>query len=320
MVATPRSDATRPTTFILWAFSGPPNVSSYTISCLSKTKGSLGDDSERGHFREDFFPPVEIPVIAHTPWVQRNIPIPPGIYDQVCKIIWTKMDTGVYKRSNSSYHSRWFCVAKKEANAIRPVHCLEPLNAITIQHSGVTPFTEQIAEQFAGRACGGMLNLYVGYDERTLAETSRDYTTFQTPYSALHLTKLPMSWTNAVPIFHDDVTHILQVEVPQYTIPYIDNIPIRGPAMTYQAPDSAFETIPENSGIHRFIWEHFQNLNHIIQQMKYCGGTFSGKKSLLCVQEITVVGHICTPEGHIPDPLRVDKIVNWGPCKDLSEV
>ena len=91
-----------------------------------------------------------------------------------------KMDTGVYERSNSSYCSRWFCVAKKEADAICPVHSLKPLNAVTIQHSGVTPFTEQIAKQFAGHACGGMLDLYVGYDERALAETSRDYTTFQT--------------------------------------------------------------------------------------------------------------------------------------------
>ena len=84
-----------------------------------------------------------------------------------------------------------------------------------------------------------------------------------------------------VPIFHNNVTHILQLEVPQYTIPYIDDIPIGGPAMTYQAPDGTFKTIPENSGICRFVWEHFQNLNRIIQQMKYCGGTFSGKKSLL---------------------------------------
>ena len=165
----------------------------------------------------------------------------------------------------SSYRSRWFCVAKKEADAIRPIHSLEPLNAITIQHSGVTPFTEQIAEQFSGRACSGMLDLYIGYDEHALAKTSRNYTTFQTPYSALRLTKLPMGWTNAVPIFHDDVTHILQTEVPQYTIPYIDNVPIRGPATTYQATDGTFETIPENTSIRRFVWEHFQNLNHIIQ-------------------------------------------------------
>ena len=71
-----------------------------------------------------------------------------------------------------------------------------------------------------------MLDLYVGYDEHALAETSRDYTTFQMPYGTLRLTKLPMGWTNAVPIFHDNVMHILQLEVPQYMIPYIDDVPI----------------------------------------------------------------------------------------------
>ena len=40
----------------------------------------------------------------------------------------------------------------------------------------------------------------------------------------------------------------------------------------------------------------------------------------MCVREITVVGHVCTLEGCVPDPSRVDKIVNWGLCKDLSEV
>ena len=39
-----------------------------------------------------------------------------------------------------------------------------------------------------------------------------------------------MGWTNSVPIFHDDVTFILQAEIPHTTIPYIDDVPIRGPA------------------------------------------------------------------------------------------
>ena len=188
--------------------------------------------------------------------------------------------------------------------SLHPVNSLEPLNAITIQHSGITPFTKQITKQFTGCACGGLLDLYVGYDKHMLAETSHDYTTFQTPYGALHLTKLPMGWTNTVPVFHDNVMHILQPEVPQFTIPYIDNVPIRRPMTTYQNDNGVFETILENSSIRHFIWEHFQNLNHIVQQMKYCGGTFSGKKSLLCAHEITVVGHVCTPEGHVPDPMN----------------
>ena len=48
---------------------------------------------------------------------------------------------------------------------LRPVLCLEALNSVTIQHSGIPSFTEQLAEQFAGQGCGSMLDLYVGYDK-----------------------------------------------------------------------------------------------------------------------------------------------------------
>ena len=54
--------------------------------------------------------------------------------------------------------------------------------------------------------------------------------------------------------------------------------------------------------------------------MKYSGGTFSWYKSILFVPEITVLGHRCTAKGHLPDQDRLAKIVNWGPCKDLTNV
>ena len=282
--------------------------------------GFAWSDSERGHFREDFFPPVDMPVVPHTPWVMRNIPIPPGIYNNVCDLIKKKLDAGVFEPSNSSYRSRWFCVAKKDGVSLRMVQSLEPLNKVTIQHSGVPPFTDQVAEHFAGRACGSMMDLFVGYDERALAPSSRDYTTFQSSFGALRLTTLPMGWTNSVPIFHDDVTFILQPEIPQVTFPYIDDVPVRGPASRYIQPNGEPETIPDNSGIRRFVWEHFQDLNRVVQRMKYCGGTFSGYKSFLCRPEITVLGHRCTIDGRLPDQSRVDKVINWAPCKDLSDV
>jgi hypothetical protein len=277
-------------------------------------------DQERGHFREDFFPPIEIPTIPHKPWTERNIPIPPGIYEEVCRIIKSKMDAGVYEPSNSSYRSRWFCVVKKDGKSLRIVHSLEPLNKVTIKHAGVTPFTDQIGEHFAGRACGGMLDLYVGYDERGLSDSSRDLTTFQSPFGTLRLVTLPMGWTNSVPIFHDDVTYILQPEIPDTTVPYIDDVPIRGPAERYVLPDGTEERIEGNPGIRRFVWEHFQNLNRVVQRIKYSGGTFSGFKSTLCAEEIVAVGHRCTPQGRLPDPKYIDKIAKWGPCKDVSEV
>jgi hypothetical protein len=100
------------------------------------------ETSERGHFREDFFPPIDIPVIPHKPWIQRNIPISPGLYDKLCKLVKQRMDAGVFEPSNSSYRSRWFCILKKDGKSLHIVQSLEPLNKVTITHSGVPLFTE----------------------------------------------------------------------------------------------------------------------------------------------------------------------------------
>lgn len=112
-----------------------------------------------------------------------------------------------------------------------------------------------------------------------------------------------MGWTNSVPIFHDDVTYILQNKILHWTIPFIDDVLVKGPQSDYQQEDGSFKNIPENSGIHCFVWEHFGNLNWVAQRMKNCGGAFSGTKLTLCAQETIVLGHRSTPQGRLPDEL-----------------
>ncbi|KNZ76466.1 hypothetical protein J132_10441 [Termitomyces sp. J132] len=122
-------------------------------------KAFAWEDSERGSLHPDFFPPVRIPTIPHVPWVQHNRPIPPGLEKEVCKIIRDKISAGVYKPSNSAYRLQWFCILKKNSK-FRIVHSLEPLNRVTIRHSGVPPFSDHVAKSFAGRICGATLDLY----------------------------------------------------------------------------------------------------------------------------------------------------------------
>ena len=98
-----------------------------------------------------------------------------------------------------------------------------------------------------------MFDLYVKYDEKTLAENSRDLTTFQTLFGALRLVTLPMGWTNSVPIFHDDITHILQDEIPEVTISFIDDVPVKEPKSRYIKSDDTCETIEENAGIKKLV-------------------------------------------------------------------
>ena len=70
-----------------------------------------------------------------------------------------------------------------------------------------------------------------------------------------------MGWTNSVLIFHDDVTYILQLEIPKVMVPYIDDVLIEGSAEQYILADGPYEYIAENLRICQFVWEHFQGMN-----------------------------------------------------------
>jgi hypothetical protein len=59
--------------------------------------------SERGRLNETCFLPYKIPRIPHTPWSQRNIPIPPATLGEVVRIIQEKIASGVYEPSTAAY-------------------------------------------------------------------------------------------------------------------------------------------------------------------------------------------------------------------------
>ncbi|KAJ3564557.1 hypothetical protein NP233_g8218 [Leucocoprinus birnbaumii] len=242
-------------------------------------------EEEKGKFSSDYFDPVVIPTIEHVPWSLKNIPIPPGIFSRVVDIIKSKIAAGIYEPSNSSYRSRWFCVLKKDGKSLRLVHDLQPLNAVAIKDAGLPPVVEQYAESFGGRGCYGIFDLMVGFDQRELAAQSRDLTTFQSPLGTLRLTSIPM-----------------------------------GPPTRYETSRDSYETIPQNPHIRRFVWEHLQNVNRILQRIKHAGGTFSAAKSHICVPSAVVVGHLCTYEGRLPDTARVQKVLDWPIPKSLTEV
>jgi hypothetical protein len=113
----------------------------------------------------------------------------------------------------------------------------------------------------AARACYSMLDLFVGYDHRSLDVSSCDLTSFQTPLSAFRYTVLSQGSTNAVAVFHGDVTFILEPEISKVAKPFLDDIAVRGPASCYETPDGGYETVPKNAGIRQFIWEYLNNIH-----------------------------------------------------------
>ncbi len=167
------------------------------------------DESQKGKFRKDFFPPVTIPVIEHIPWVHKNIPIPPGLYHKGIEIVKDKIASGIYEPSSSSYHSKWLTFFKKDRCLLQIVHNLQLLNAVTIRNSGVPLLIEQLAETFGTCTCYSVFNLFVAFDQRLLSVKSRDLMTFQTPLGTFCLSMLPMEWTNSMQVLQGDITYTL---------------------------------------------------------------------------------------------------------------
>ncbi|KIY44935.1 hypothetical protein FISHEDRAFT_9230, partial [Fistulina hepatica ATCC 64428] len=55
------------------------------------------EESDRGTLKESYFSPYIYPLILHTPWEYKNIPIPPGIASKVAELLRSKIEAGVYE-------------------------------------------------------------------------------------------------------------------------------------------------------------------------------------------------------------------------------
>ena len=277
------------------------------------------EDEERGTFRRDYFSDYKIPVIPHTPWADKNIPLPKGYIDEIIGMLKERISAGVYEESQSPYRSRWFCVKKKNGG-LQMVHDLQKLNKITMRDSGVPPILEEFVEAYAGRSIYSVLDMYWGFYARIMDPSSRDMTAFQTPIGPLRIVSLPMGFTNSPAEFQACMTFILQDEIPGVAGVFIDDIPIKGPESKYEKGDGVEETIPGNSEIRRFVWEHLNDLHRILHRIGEAGGTVSGKKMQLCRSDVEIVGQKCSSKGREPTDSKIQKILKWPRPQNVTQV
>ena len=298
-----------------------PEEENLVINLMMLQEGAFAwTEGERGTFDPLYFDPVRIPTVQHVPWVRKNIPIPPGILKRTIELLREKIKAGVLEESNSSYRSRWFCVVKKDGVSLRFVIDLQDLNGVSIRDSAVPPNIETLVDSCGGRSCYTVLDLAVAFDQRALDERSRDLTTIQMPLGTYRLKVLPMGYTNSLQIMHGDITFILNEEIPDTALPYADDVIVKGGFTRYELESGMFETLPENPGIRRFVYEHLTDVNRVLQRVKVVGGTFSGKKFQACASAAVFLGNKLTYSGREPDDSKVQRVRDWPPCKSLTEV
>jgi len=86
------------------------------------------------------------------------------------------------------------------------------------------------------------------------------------------------------------ITKILERYIPYYTLPFLDDIIVKGPQTVYNREESLL-------GIYRYILEHIMWLNGVLADLERAGYTILGTKSYFCKDEIIVVGYRCNGKG-----------------------
>jgi len=87
------------------------------------------------------------------------------------------------------------------------------------------PIFDDILEKVGGSTVLSKLDLSKGYYQVTIADNSKDKTTFVSPFGKFHFTIMPFGLCNAPAIYHQLVEKVL-AGCREYSAAYIDDIVI----------------------------------------------------------------------------------------------
>jgi hypothetical protein len=101
------------------------------------------------------------------------------------------------------------------------------------------------------------------------------------------------------------VTKILQDYIPYKTIPFLNDIEVKGLKSRYNNKE-----VSDLPGVRRFVLKHIQNLNVVLADLKRARVIISAKKSMFCIAELKIVKYIYNTNGRHPDAKKVLKILS----------
>ena len=270
------------------------------------------DFSHLSRIRPEVFPPQRLNVVKHTAWQAPSFPVPRALQGIVIKMLQERLDAGLLEPCDGPYRNSWFLVGKKESGKYRLINSATCINAVTRRDAGLPPDIEEFVSDFAGMRMMTLMDMFSGYDQLTLDLRSRDLTGFPSPLGLLRSTSVPQGTTNGVAQFSRCMSTILGPLAPQVANNFFDDVGVKAPKTTYDNEES----LP---GIRRFVMEHLQNLDAVLERIELAGGVVSAVKSHFCTDRGVLVGFVVGAHGRTPESKKIVKILDWPPCRSATE-
>ena len=130
------------------------------------------------------------------------------------------------------------------------------------------------------------LDLQSAYHQIPLREDERHYTAFEAAGNLYQFKRIPFGVTNGVSAFQRIIDMVIQENNLKGTFAYVDNVTICG-------ADKA---------------DHDKNLQLFLATAEEAGITFNKQKSVICVQEIDILGYRVSKRTIKPDPDRLQAL------------
>jgi hypothetical protein len=166
---------------------------------LINHEGAIAFDwTECSKIHEDVSPLIVIRTIPHEAWQEQNFPCPKALLPTVIQMLRDRMKHGVLEKCYGPYRNPWFLVEKKVKKTYRLINAAMKMNSVTLRDANLPPTVDEFLEEFARCFCASLIDFFLGYDQLTLDEKSRDITAFMTPIGLLRMTTPPQGATNSV--------------------------------------------------------------------------------------------------------------------------
>lgn len=243
-----------------------------------------------------------IPTVNDIPIYSRTYRFPEIHKREVERQVNEMLRSGIITKSCSPYNAPIWVVPKKMDNSggekWRVVVDYRRLNDVTVEDKFPIPNMEDLFSKLGNSQYFSTLDLAKGFHQIPILPNDRHKTAFSTPTGHYEFTRMPFGLRNAPASFQRMMNEVLHDYINNICVVYLDDILV-------------FSTS---------LQEHILSLRKIFQRLSEYNLKVQVDKCNFFKRESEYLGHIITPDGIRPNPLKINVIQKIALPKTIKEI
>ena len=201
-------------------------------------------------------------------------------------------------RESSSPYAAPVVLVPKKGGELRFCIDYRQLNKATVKDRYPLPRIDDTIDALHGAKIFSTLDLFSGYWQIEIEEKDKNKTAFICEYGQFEFNRMPFGLTNAPATFQRLMNRIMRPVLYKSTLVYLDDIIV----------------------FSKSIDDHIKHLATVFKLLAENGLKLKLKKCEFCKDKIDYLGHIVSRDGVMPNPKKIQAIVNYPEPRNSKEL